>query len=135
MTELEDWFRDRAETPAAHLKSEIRIEVAHERHLGPTWERAGLVVTLSPAPEFVVELAPGIPKGAQELEYATAAALGFLDVAMVHTPLPVRDVCFRILHLIVDPAESSQMAFRNAGRLAAMKAIETIDRRPEANVP
>lgn len=123
MTSIDEWFRERMTVPTARLAGEVRVSVVHDRHLGPTWERAGVVLEVAPSDAFDVELLPGVGN-AEEQEYATATALGFLDVAMVNTPFPLRDVRLRILQLIVDPVGSSHMAFREAGRQAARKVLE-----------
>jgi Elongation factor G, domain IV len=125
MTSLHDWFQDRLTTLSARMPDEVRVSVTHDQHLGPTWERAGLVLEVGPADEFTVELV-GEQAGGDEREYANAAALGFLDVAMVSTPFPLRDVRVRVVELSVDPVASSQMAFRKAGRQAARKVIEEL---------
>lgn len=125
MTSLQDWFQDRLTTPSAPMPGEVRVSVTHDQHLGPTWERAGLVLEVGPSDEFTVELV-GEPAGADEREYANAAVLGFLDVAMVSTPFPLRDVRVRVVELSVDPVASSPMAFRRAGRQAAHEIIEEL---------
>lgn len=125
MTNLHDWFQDRLAAPSMRMERKVRVSVTHDQHLGPTWERAGLGLEVEPAEEFAAELA--IEQAtADEVEYAKAAMLGFLDVVMANTPSPLRDVRVRVVELSVDPVASSEMAFRKAGRQAARKVMEEL---------
>jgi len=125
VTSLQDWFDDRLAVPSAQIPQTVSVSVTHDKHLGPMWERAGLVLEVAPASQFVVEVAIAEPSE-EAREFAKAAVLGFLDVAMVSTPFPMRDVRLRVVELHVDPVASNQMAFREAGRQAAREVIERL---------
>ena len=129
MTTLHDWFQDRLTTTSARMHRLVRVAATHDAHLGPTWERAGLVVEVSPADKFTVEL-PGELADVDNRAYARAAVLGFLDVAIVSTPLPLREVRVRVVELSVDPVASSELAFRKVGREVARKVIEELAQTP-----
>jgi hypothetical protein len=132
MTDLHDWFRDRATAPSLTFDGAIEVMATHDRHFGPRWEHAEITVVITSAPEFAVALSDDLPSDAEQQGYARAVALGFLDVVMVHSPRPIRDVRLDIRRLVVDPVDSSAMAFRKAGQLAAEQLIAKLKQRPVA---
>ncbi|MFL6199172.1 MAG: hypothetical protein ACJ76J_08350 [Thermoanaerobaculia bacterium] len=67
-----------------------------------------------------------IPEEVVRDGFTDAAAMGILDVLMTAGPYPIKNVRIIIEQLDVDPIESSQHAFRMAGRDAARKLLEQL---------
>jgi hypothetical protein len=109
-----------------------RITVLGERnqHLGPRWEFARIRVSIEPAPGFeVIDVVEADVK-LRQLGYLDWAVLGLLDVLMVAETAPLTGV-----RVILEKAEhheidSSQMAFRQAGRDAGRKIIAALRQPP-----
>ena len=71
---IHDWLQDRATTPFARISEIVPITAEHEKHLGPSWERAGACIFVEPASEFSVEVSDDIKVSDELLEYANAVA-------------------------------------------------------------
>ena len=68
----------------------------------------------------------GVPGDADSVAFAEAAVLGVLDALITSAPYPVLKVRVVIEKIEVDPIDSSEQAFRLAGRDAALKALGVI---------
>ncbi len=123
MNNDDGWLGGLPGGPALPLPRACEVYGQRDQHLGPTWERAGVRVLVEPADRLKVVLGSVRRTDESYRLFAEAAVMGLLDVLLAVKPNPVRDVRISILRLDIDPIESSQSAFRNAGRDAGFKVI------------
>jgi len=109
-----------------------RVTVIGERnqHLGPRWEFAKIEVSIEPAPSFEVVDAVEANEQLRQLGYLDWAVLGLLDVLMVAEAAPLSGVRVTLEKAEHHEIDSSQMAFRQAGRDAGRKIIEALRQPP-----
>jgi translation elongation factor EF-G len=119
---LKAWFTDLIERPSARLPGRVRVEGIRNKHLGPRWEYARIVVEAESSDSFSVS-GPERPLDAESETFVRAAAFGVLDVVLTAAPIPLRDFCLRIVEVHVHPVDSSVMAFRRAGRDAGEQLL------------
>jgi hypothetical protein len=93
------------------------------RHLGPKWEFARVRVTVEPALHFEVVDATSGNEGAYREGYIDWTIFGLLDVLMVDGPL--RKIRLILEEIEIHPIDPYRMAFRNAGRDAGRKILES----------
>jgi len=106
------------------MKGSIRIEGISDKHLGPRIEYARIVFECMPADDFEVDFGEYRNRASvTEQLFLEAAIFGFLDIALLHEPRPLRSICLRVVQVDFDDTNSSQMAFRHAGQDAARKVL------------
>ncbi len=82
---------------------------------------------VEPSDAFTVSVE--VPEGSSEVEaFVQAAVFGFLDVVLVADPVPVRNIRVRVVNIVVDPIDSSIVAFRRAGRAAGESFLHELRR-------
>lgn len=106
----------------------IRIDGVRKVPSGPDrdFARVGLVVEAAEGFDVVVTAPPPVAHGAHHARHMEWAIFGFLDVVMLDTPRPVRNIKVTIVESEADPIRSTAMTFRLAGRDAGRKFLERI---------
>ena len=122
---LDSWLSDVRARPAIRFPRAIVADGERTVHLGPRNEFAKVRVKFEPADAFECSMG-GVPGDADSVAFAEAAVLGVLDALITSAPYPVLKVRVVIEKIEVDPIDSSEQAFRLAGRDAALKALGVI---------
>jgi len=122
------WIKDLSGANAFRLKTAIKVVGERDQHLGPRWEKAKVQLSVEPAPGF--EVVDEVPQDTQleTFGYPDYVILGLLDVLMVGLSTPIKNVRVTLIKAEYDPIDSSEMAFRQAGRDAGRKIIEALGR-------
>lgn len=108
------------------LKSKITVVGERNQHLGPRFEFAKVQITVEPAPSFeVVDIVPGNEE-LRQLGYPDWAVFGLLDVLIVAESSPLTNIRVILEKVEHHPVDSSQMAFRQAGRDAGRKIMQAM---------
>jgi hypothetical protein len=122
---LKLWHQELLAFNSLILKSRMTVIGERNKHLGPRWEFARIQVSVEPALSFeVIEAAPTTEEIRQE-GYIDWAILGLLDVLMVAESTPLKNIRVTVDKIELHAVDSSQMAFRHAGRDAGRKIIES----------
>jgi hypothetical protein len=110
------------------LKVPVEIVGTRDQHMGPRWEFAKIRLSVEPADIFDVQIGP-LPKAAdlEKKGYLDAAIMGLLDVLLTTESLPLRDIRVTFIEAEEHPVDSSQMAFRHAGRDAARNLLQAVN--------
>ena len=120
------WPQELQKLRSLGLKSKITVIGERNQHLGPRWESAKVQISIEPAAHFeVIDSAPPDELARRE-GYLDWAVFGLLDVLMVSESAPLKDVRITIEKVEHDNVDSSRMAFRQAGRDAGRKIIESL---------
>ena len=123
------WFQELLRVTSLTLKSRITMTGESNRHLGPRWEFARVRVTVEPALYFeVVDATSGNEEARREGvldRYLDWTIFGLLDVLMMDRHAPLRNIRIILEEIEIHPIDSSQMSFRNAGRDAGRKILES----------
>lgn len=122
---LDSWLSDVRARPAIRFPRAVVADGERAAHLGPRNEFAKVRVKFEPADAFECSMG-GVPGDADSVAFAEAAVLGVLDALITSAPYPVLKVRVVIEKIEVDPIDSSEQAFRLAGRDAALKALGVI---------
>jgi hypothetical protein len=121
---LKLWAEELPKLGSFALKSRITVSGERDQHLGPRWEFAKIQVSVEPAPSFeVVDLIPTTEE-LRRLGYLDWAVFGLLDVLMVAESAPLSNIRVIFEKAEHNTIDSTQMAFRQAGRDAGRKIIE-----------
>jgi hypothetical protein len=104
----------------------MTVTGVHQQHMGPRLEHAKIEVLAEPAASFEVRFGPDVDDSDASRIFLEAAVFGLLDILLVSRTHPLRNVSITVTHCEIDPVDSSQMAFRQAGRDAGMKIINAI---------
>lgn len=124
MNYIDLWQKSFLTWSTIKLPGPLRVRGVRDAHLGPRWERAAVEFVLEPATDLTVVIDIENVDKDPDQKYVEAAIFGLFDVLMVSGPCPVRGVRVRVVDLEIDPIESSQMAFRQAGRDAGRRALQ-----------
>lgn len=124
------WISDLRERTSVHLARPIAVEGHRERHIGPRWEFAKVVMTISPAEEL--EVYDHVPCR-NELEalgvaWPRCVAFGLLDVLMFAEFGALHKIRITLDDAAYHEVDSSEKAFREAGRDAGLRVIEAVTR-------
>ena len=123
---LQLWPQELLRLGSLTLKSKITVVGERNQHLGPRWEIAKVQISVEPASKFeVIDAAPP-DEEARKAGYFDWAVFGLLDVLMVDESAPLKNI--RVIVEKIEPhaIDSSQMAFRQAGRDAGRKIMESL---------
>lgn len=120
------WLEGLPKLRSSSLDSPISATGVCDIHLGPSWAFAKITITLEPAEAF--EVINDIPEDNEFREngYLDWAIFGVLDVLMLGQPNTFSNVRITLTGAEYSQVDSSQKAFRWAGRDAARKALESI---------
>lgn len=119
---LQKWFSgicSRRTMPFSHA---VIVTGVRDEHRGPRWEFAKIEVSIQPANGFEVSYG----RHAVKAEFLEAAVFGLMDILLTGYSIPVRDVKIELLKAEEHPVDSTEIAFREAGRDAGRKALEQI---------
>ena len=123
---LQLWPLELLKLSSLKIKSKITVVGERNQHLGPRWEYAKVQISIEPAPQFeVIDAAPDDVE-ARKAGYLDWAVFGLLDVLMVAESAPLKNIRVIVENIEPHAVDSSQMAFRQAGRDAGRKIIETL---------
>ena len=124
---LAEWATNVQSRPSAKLKVPTEVVGIRDQHMGPRWEFAKIRLKVEPADSFDVR--NDLLVNAAELErhgYLDAAIMGLLDVLLTAETLPLRNLCVEFIEAEEHPMDSSQIAFRHAGRDAARNLLQVL---------
>lgn len=122
---LKTWFEELQKRKSLSLRSKITITGERNQHLGPRFEFAKIQVTVEPWTSFDVVNAVSGCEEFHKQNYFDSALFGLLDVLLTYESAPLKDVRITIEKAEIHPVDSSQMAFRQAGRDAGRKIIDS----------
>lgn len=132
MNYLEIWRENIFSRKSLTLKQSIYVEGIRDQHCGPRWEKARVSFLIEPSNEFDVNF--GITQEYYELlqkdHLLDYSIFGLLDELLLGYNYPVMKVKITINNAEYDPCDSTQIAFRKAGRDAGSKVIGLIIKNP-----
>lgn len=120
------WPQELLKLGSLTLKSKITVMGERDQHLGPRWEFAKVQISVEPASHFEVIDATTGSEGARQAGYLDWTVFGLLDVLMLAESAPLKNVRVTLEQVEHHAVDSSQMAFRQAGRDAGRKIIESL---------
>jgi translation elongation factor EF-G len=126
MDYLTAWAQNVIKRRSIVLQKAIEVEGTCDAHLGPRWEFAKIKVKAEPSDGFIVHFDINTSKQ-EKLNgegYLQAAVFGLCDVLLVSNQAPLKDICITFLDAEEHEVDSSQNAFRMAGRNAGRKIME-----------
>ena len=126
MNYITKWCEELQSRTSLTLPSRMTVNGVRQQHTGPRLEYAKIEVLVEPAASFEVRFGPDVDDSDPSRIFLEAAVFGLLDILLVSRPYPLRNVSVTLTHCEIDPVDSSQMAFRHAGRDAGMKIISTL---------
>ena len=127
MSYLERWIEGLLQRQSMDLPNAIRIDGTRDVHLGPRMEFAKFAAIVEPANTFEVVFQIRDPKLTSEQQATLDHAIfGFLDVVMTSAAYPLRNLRVRIISAEFDPINSSASAFRQAGRDAGGRLLDSL---------
>ena len=129
------WGGKIPERDSIRLPTPVRVIGEREKHFGPKSEFARVQLTVHPASGFEVD---DSVEERSELErlgvgWPDATIFGLLDVLMLAESGPLYKVRVVLEKVWYHEIDSSQVAFRHAGRDAGRKIIEEIELRNRAD--
>jgi translation elongation factor EF-G len=104
----------------------MTVNGVHQQHMGPKSEYARIEVLAEPATSFEVRFGPDVGESDPSRIFLEAAVFGLLDILLVSRTYPLRNIRITLTHCEIHPVDSSQIAFRQAGRDAGMKIINAL---------
>jgi|ERR1022692_700260 translation elongation factor EF-G len=130
MTYLDLWIANLRQENSVRLTQAITVVGHREKPRGPHSEFARVVMTISPAEEL--DVVDNVPCR-KELEalgvaWPQSVVFGLLDVVMFAEFGPLYKIRITLDDAAYHEVDSSENAFREAGRDAARNAIETVTR-------
>ena len=126
MNYITKWCDEIQSRTSLTLPSRMTVNGVRQQHMGPRLEYAKIEVFVKPAASFEVRFGPGVDQSDPSRIFLEAAVFGLLDILLVSRPYPLRNVSVTLTHCEIDPVDSSQIAFRQAGRDAGMKIINAL---------
>jgi len=126
MNYITKWYDDLMQRSSLNLPREIRVEGLPKQHVGPRLEFAKIEILAEPSASFDVRFASGLDQNDITRMFLDAAVLGLLDIFLISEAQPLRNVRITVTRCEVDPIDSSEMAFRHAGRDAGEKIINAL---------
>jgi Elongation factor G, domain IV len=124
------WIANLQQCKSVRLTQAVLVVGHREKHFGPRSEFARVVMTISPAEELdVVDKVPC----REELEglgvsWPRCVVFGLLDVIMFAEFGPLHKVRITLDDAAYHEVDSSEKAFREAGRDAGRKLVEAVMR-------
>ena len=130
MNYLDFWIANLRQRNSVRLTQAITVVGHREKHFGPRSEFARVVLTISPAEELDVVDNVRYRKELEALGVAwpQCVVFGLLDVVMFTEFGPLYKIRITLDDAAYHEVDSSENAFREAGRDAGRKAIETVTR-------
>lgn len=127
MNYLDLWIANLRQRNSVRLTQAITVVGHREKHFGPRSEFARVVITISPAEELDVVDNVRYRKELEALGVAwpQCVVFGLLDVVMFAEFGPLYKIRVTLDDAAYHEVDSSENAFREAGRDAGRKAIET----------
>lgn len=123
MSFITEWLHDIASRTSLQLPRTVRVEGMRRQHVGPSLQFAKVEVLAEPSASFEVAFGPDLKWSDNTELFLQAAVFGILDVLLVSEAYPLRNVRITIVSYQDDPVDSSQMAFRHAGREAGRRIL------------
>lgn len=126
MNYLAAWQQNVVSRPSLRLREAVELETLREANLGPRWEWAKIKVRAEPSEqlEIFIKLAVEQPHFL-EYGYIDAAIFGLLDTLLLAAQSPLTKVRLTLIELHDHEVDSSQNAFRMAGRELGRRLIES----------
>lgn len=118
---LKNWAESLLNARSLAIKSSVTVVGERNQHLGPRWEFAKVTVTAEPAAVFEVINKVPIGPELKALGFPDCVIHGVLDILMTAGPAPLSAVRLTIEDAAWDAIDSSEMAFRQAGREAGRR--------------
>ena len=122
---LADWFKDLSSRSPATVRRPVTVIGTWETRLGARGQYAQIEIGVEPADSWAV--AVELPEGAAQkpgtAAYLRSAVFGMLDIFVTRSPRPLLRIRVHIVGMDVHPVDSSEAAFRLAGKDAAQKII------------
>jgi hypothetical protein len=130
MNYLDLWIANLRQRTSVRLTQAITVVGHREKHFGPRSEFARVVMTTSPAEEL--DVVDNVPCR-KELEalgvaWPGSVVFGLLDVLMFAEFGSLYKIGITLDHAEYHEVDSSESAFREAGRDAGRKVIERVTR-------
>jgi hypothetical protein len=128
MTEhFQNWANSLLTTPPVALTQTFEVSGEHDRHLGPRWKFAKVRFRVEPHDGLDLQIAPQLKlQSLEQRHFLTYAAYGLLDVLLTDSAGPVRNVRVTVIEAEESAIDSSQHAFRMAGREAGRKLLSLL---------
>ena len=126
MKYLELWTKDKFLQKSYQLEKTIEVEGIRDKHLGPRFEYAKILVQIEPFNELDVILLNTDSMEDYQIEMLEASIFGLLDILLTKAPCPLKDVRITLKEFDIDPIDSSLIAFRYAGRNAGEKILDIL---------
>ncbi len=125
MTYVEGWFESLLRASPRSIPTAMRVTGQCDQHLGPRLRFARVTISVRPGDRFDVQIAipPALQDTLQEHQYLDYFVFGFLDVMLTSAEQPATLLSLTITDVDYDPINSSQIAFRLAGRDAGRHVI------------
>jgi elongation factor G len=123
MNYLKEWSSSVISLPSAKLRKAVEVEGLRDKHLGPRWEYAKVKLRIEPAESFEVGFEMPRIAGSERATFMDAVIMGLLDVVVVMETSPMIDIRVTLVELIEHEVDSSQRAFRMAGRDAGQNLL------------
>jgi hypothetical protein len=123
------WFDDIQSRVSLCLPSKIGVTGVYRQHLGPRFAYAKIEACAEPASSLEIRFGADVCDSGPDRLFLEAAIFGLLDALLTSESSPLRNVRITLTRCEVDPIDSSQMAFRHAGRDAGRKIISEIGER------
>src|SRR5579871_1072885 len=126
MNYFDVWISDLRQRKSVHLICPIAVEGHREKHLGPRSEFARVVLTASPAEEL--EVFDNVPCRNElktlGIAWPQSVIFGVLDVLMFAEFGALHKIRITLDDAAYHEVDSSESAFREAGRDAGRRIIE-----------
>jgi hypothetical protein len=126
MNYIAKWCDDIQSRTPTSVPARLTATGVRDQHVGPRMDYAKIEVVVEPAESFDVRFGPDVEASETNRLFLEAAIFGLLDILLVSGPYPLRNVSITIARCEIDPIDSSQMAFRHAGRDAGRKIISAL---------
>ena len=125
---LDSWVAGLLRRESAHITERVTVVGKREKHLGPRSEFARITVSVDPAEDF--DVIDNVPSR-KELEalgvgWPESAIFGLLDVLMFAELRPLYKLRVTLSDAAYHHIDSSENAFREAGRDAGRKIVEAV---------
>jgi len=125
--DLRLWAESLVSLPSIGLPRIVEVVGEQDRHLGPRWESARVTFRLEPHDGLELRITPSSKLQRMErMHFLSAAAYGLLDVLLTQPTGPMRDVLVVVVDAEANEVDSSQHAFRMAGRNAGKRVLEEL---------
>lgn len=120
------WAEGMLKRSSLVLKAPLQITGERDQHLGPRYEFAKVVVSVTPSTAFEVADSAQEDTDLRRLGYPDWFIFGLLDVLMLGGPMPLHKVKIVLEKAEYHRVDSSPVAFLNAGRDAGRKIVASL---------